>query len=76
MIQRDFNNRSYRNVIVSDLTKVRAGMRCNYICVVVDLYNREIIGYRELTRIPDSCSKHSQWSKGTCQTYRYSILQR
>ena len=45
MLQRDFNNRPYRNAVVSDLTYVRVGMRWNYICVLVDLYNREIIGY-------------------------------
>ena len=45
MLQRDFNNRPYRNTVVSDLTYVRVGMRWNYICVLVDLYNREIIGY-------------------------------
>ena len=33
------------NVVVSDLTYVRVGMSWNYICVHVDLFNREIIGY-------------------------------
>ncbi len=33
------------NEVVSNLTYVRAGMRWNYICVLVDLFNREIIGY-------------------------------
>ena len=30
---------------MSDLTYVRVGNRWNYICILVDLYNREIIGY-------------------------------
>ncbi|SDJ01816.1 putative transposase, partial [Alteribacillus bidgolensis] len=31
--------------IVSDLTYVRVQQKWHYICVLVDLYNREIIGY-------------------------------
>lgn len=31
--------------MVSDLTYVRVGMSWNYICVLIDLFNREIIGY-------------------------------
>lgn len=38
-------NNPYRNVSVSDLTYVRVGTNWNYICVLVDLFNREIIGY-------------------------------
>lgn len=45
ILKRDFSNRPYRNAVVSDLTYVRVGMRWNYICVLVDLFNREIIGY-------------------------------
>ena len=45
MLQRDFNNHPCRNAVVNDLTYVRVGMRWNYICILVDLYNREIIGY-------------------------------
>lgn len=31
--------------MVSDLTYVSVGVKWNYICVLVDLFNREIIGY-------------------------------
>jgi len=31
--------------VVSDLTYVIVGMNWHYICVLVDLFNREIIGY-------------------------------
>lgn len=31
--------------MISDLTYVRVGTRWNYICVLVDLFNRKIIGY-------------------------------
>ncbi|SFA96364.1 putative transposase [Lentibacillus halodurans] len=32
-------------MIVSDLTYVRVQQKWHYICVLVDLYNREIVGY-------------------------------
>ena len=31
--------------MVSDLTYVRINYRWNYVCVLIDLYNREIIGF-------------------------------
>lgn len=43
---RQFSNQIEYNVVVSDLTYVRVGMSWNYICVLVDLFNREIIGWR------------------------------
>ena len=45
VLNRQFQNQPYRNVMVSDLTYVRVGNRWNYICVLIDLFNREIIGY-------------------------------
>ncbi len=45
IVDREFDNQPYRNVVVSDLTYVRVGKAWNYICVLVDLFNREIIGY-------------------------------
>lgn len=45
VLDRQFNGQGYRNVVVSDLTYVRVGKRWDYICVLVDLSNREIIGY-------------------------------
>lgn len=45
ILNRQFHDRGYRDVVVSDLTYVRVGAHWNYICVLVDLYNREIIGY-------------------------------
>ncbi len=32
-------------MVVSDLTHVRVQQTWHYICILVDLYNREIIGY-------------------------------
>ena len=45
IVNREFDDQPYRNVVVSDLTYVRVGLKWNYICVLVDLFNREIIGY-------------------------------
>ena len=45
LVNRKFDNRPHLNVVVSDLTYVRVGINWNYICVLVDLFNREIIGY-------------------------------
>ena len=45
VVNRAFDDWDYRNVVVSDLTYVRAGTRWHYICVLIDLFNREIIGY-------------------------------
>lgn len=45
IINRVFDNRSHLEAVVSDLTYVRVGYSWNYICTILDLYNREIIGY-------------------------------
>ena len=44
-LDREFNNRNPLEAIVSDLTYVRVGNNWNYICTIMDLHNREIIGY-------------------------------
>ena len=45
LVDRKFNDRQPLGVVVSDLTYVRVAGQWNYICVLVDLFNREIIGY-------------------------------
>jgi len=45
LVNRKFDEQPYLNVVVSDLTYIRVGMNWNYICVLVDLFNREIIGF-------------------------------
>ena len=44
-LKRDFNNKEPYAVVVSDLTYVRVGSKWYYICLLVDLFNREIIGF-------------------------------
>jgi len=45
LLDRQFDNQAELAVVVSDLTYVRVREKWNYICILLDLYNREIIGY-------------------------------
>ena len=45
LVDREFDNRDKLEVAVSDLTYVRVADKWNYVCTLIDLYNREIIGY-------------------------------
>ena len=44
-LNREFNTERPYAAVVSDLTYVRVNKRWNYVCFLVDLFNREIIGY-------------------------------
>ncbi len=44
IVDRDFDRGSLE-VIVSDLTYIRVGDKWNYLCTIMDLFNREVIGY-------------------------------
>ncbi|WP_100404241.1 IS3 family transposase [Bacillus solitudinis] len=44
-LDRQFKQDEALSVVVSDLTYVRVDKKWQYICVFVDLFNREIIGY-------------------------------
>lgn len=44
-LNREFNPDKPYEVVVSDLTYVRVNKKWNYVCFLVDLFNREIIGY-------------------------------
>ena len=45
VVNREFHREETLEVVVSDLTYVNVAGKWNYICLLVDLYNREIIGY-------------------------------
>lgn len=45
VLNRDFDSHKPLEVIVSDLTYVRVEQNWHYICILIDLYNREIIGH-------------------------------
>ncbi|WP_425389023.1 DDE-type integrase/transposase/recombinase [Erysipelothrix rhusiopathiae] len=40
-----FDDRQQFELVVSDLTYVRVGSSWSYICTIMDLHNREIVGY-------------------------------
>ena len=42
---REFNEREPLEVVVSDLTYVKVGGVWHYICLIIDLHAREVIGY-------------------------------
>lgn len=44
-VNREFDNRDNLEVVVSDLTYVRVNGKWHYVCLILDLHNREIIGY-------------------------------
>ena len=44
-LNREFNREEKLDVVVSDLTYVNVQGKWNYICLIIDLFNREIIGY-------------------------------
>jgi len=44
-VNREFNDRNNLDVIVNDLTYVRVDGQWNYVCLILDLFNREIIGF-------------------------------
>ena len=45
LLDRQFGEKAPYEVVVSDLTYVRVGNNWNYICILLDLHNREIVGY-------------------------------
>lgn len=44
-LNREFKEEKPLKKIVTDLTYVKVGNKWNYVCLVIDLFNREIIGY-------------------------------
>lgn len=45
IVDRQFNNRKLLEIIISDLTYVRVSSYWCYVCLIVDLFNREIVGF-------------------------------
>ena len=45
LLERDFNDKKPYEAIVSDLTYARVKDRWHYVCILLDLFNREISGY-------------------------------
>ena len=45
VLNREFEVDKEMSVLVSDLTYVKVGYRWSYVCFLIDLYNREIVGW-------------------------------
>lgn len=45
VVARGFDGRAPHSHVVSDLTYVRVGAKWNYVCLLIDLCNREIVGH-------------------------------
>ncbi len=45
VLDREFEVDEEMTVLVSDLTYVKVGQHWNYVCFLIDLYNRAIVGY-------------------------------
>ena len=45
ILDRDFDGKSPYEAVVSDLTYARVRAKWHYVCILLDLHNREIIGY-------------------------------
>ncbi|WP_392485960.1 IS3 family transposase [Haloimpatiens sp. FM7315] len=50
IVNREFDNRSDLEIVVSDLTYVNVAGKWNYICLLINLFNREIVGYSAGTK--------------------------
>ena len=50
IVNREFTREETLDVVVSDLTYVNVARKWNYVCLILDLFNRKIIGY--------SCGKY------------------
>lgn len=45
IVDREFNKREHLEVIISDLTYIRVCGKWCYICLLINLFNREIVGF-------------------------------
>ena len=45
IVNREFDNRDDLEIVISDLTYVNVAGKWNYICLLINLFNREIVGY-------------------------------
>ncbi|RKD27167.1 transposase [Caminicella sporogenes] len=45
IVNRQFNTDKILEIVISDLTYINVNGKWNYVCILLDLYNREIIGY-------------------------------
>ncbi len=58
VLNREFNDKKPNEVVVSDLTYVQVDEKWHYICLLIDLFNREAIGY-------NAVAKQNRWTSST-----------
>ena len=73
LLNREFHSQEPFKVIVSDLTYVRVQQKWHYICVLVDLYNREIIGYSAGAN-KDAALVHRAFSTIQCDLHKLEMF--
>jgi len=73
IVNREFNNRKLLDVVVSDLTYVNVSGMWNYICIMVDICTRMIIGYAA-GRHKDSELVHRAFASITEPLYQINIF--
>jgi transposase InsO family protein len=61
LLDRQFDKQDRLAAVVSDLTYVRVGQKWQYVCILLDLHNREIIGYSSGAR-KDAALVHSAFA--------------
>ena len=65
VLDRSFDGYAPRTHVCSDLTYVRAGGSWCYVCLPVDLYNREIVGHSAGSSTGPP-SRHASYASATC----------
>lgn len=72
ILSRQFRGGEYRDVVISDLTYVRVKIYWIYLCVLIDLFNQEIIGYhtREKHKTAELIKKTFQSMEGNLRDIR------
>lgn len=86
-VKREFSDREQQEVVVSDLTYVRVSGKWNYVCILIDLFNREIIGYsagpqkdamlvyQAFTRINENLSKISIFHTDRGSEFKNNVIE-
>ncbi len=73
IVNRNFDDRNYLEVVVSDLTYVRVAGTWNYVCLILDLHNREIIGF-SAGKHKDALLVYEAFAKIHCDLSNISIF--
>lgn len=73
IVNRDFQNRSNLDVVVSDLTYVNVAGKWHYICLLINLHNRELISY-SVGKNKDAQLVYDAFMKANCNLSNINIF--